>query len=322
MNVCMVGYGMMGTWHSEALQGQDCRLHTLVGRRPEMAGEFAARYGYLKWTTDLREALADKAVDLVILANPSEQHAEFALACLAAGRPTLVEIPLAMNLADCERIVAAAAARRLTLGVVHPLRVRREMVALLERVRAGAEQIRHVGGRFFIHRLENVGGTGYRRSWTDNLLWHHITHLLDFGLWLLDEPVRQVHSFLPPLDPATGTPMEVFLGVETEGDRSLVCTGSYYGRERIFETLVITDRDSYRLDIFNSTLTTGQGAQPAAREADNCALLTQDFVNAVRDGRAPAVTGESVLPAMAVLQTAQDRWDRRHGAQAIPGRPG
>ena len=38
MNVCMVGYGMMGVWHSEALRGLDgVALHTLVGRREEGA---------------------------------------------------------------------------------------------------------------------------------------------------------------------------------------------------------------------------------------------------------------------------------------------
>ena len=36
MNVCMVGYGMMGTWHSESLKNHDCVLHTLVGHNAEI----------------------------------------------------------------------------------------------------------------------------------------------------------------------------------------------------------------------------------------------------------------------------------------------
>ena len=38
LNVCMVGHGMMGIWHSEALRNmEECRLHTVVGRpkKPE-----------------------------------------------------------------------------------------------------------------------------------------------------------------------------------------------------------------------------------------------------------------------------------------------
>lgn len=65
MNICMVGYGMMGTWHSEALKKTGAVLHTVVGRRPEAAREFAERHGYRKWTTALDDALADPAIDIL-----------------------------------------------------------------------------------------------------------------------------------------------------------------------------------------------------------------------------------------------------------------
>jgi 2-hydroxy-4-carboxymuconate semialdehyde hemiacetal dehydrogenase len=320
VNVCIVGYGMMGGWHSDALKDTDAVLHTLVGRRADAAHEFAGRYGYKKWTTSLEQALADPDIDIVILANPSDQHAETAMASVLAGKPTLVEIPLAMNLADGEKIVRTARDLNVTLGVVHPMRVRSEMVALKERLLAGKEQVRQVCGRFYIYRLENVGATGYRRSWTDNLLWHHINHLVDFGMWMLDAPVRRVSSFMPPPDKHTGIPMDLSLGVETERDQSFVCTGSYYGHERLFETFVLTDKDSYRLEIFSSIMTTGAGPQPVIEEKANCMQLTRDFVNAVREGREPVVPGEAVLPALRVLQQVQDAWDAIHGVQSIPGR--
>lgn len=312
---------MMGVWHSDALKDYDCCLHTLVGRRAEPTAEFAARYGYRKWTISLDEALADPEIDLVILANPTELHARTALQSIAAGKHTLVEIPLAMSLPDAQRIVDAARERGVKLGVVHPMRMRPEMAALHERIRAGEEQVRHFGGRFFIYRLENVGATGYRRSWTDNLLWHHITHILDLGLWLLDQPAERVQGYMPDLDSRTGTPMEVFIGLNTAKGQSLVCTGSYYCRERIFDVLIVTGRDSYRRDILHNTLTTGAGTQSTEPEAAACGRVAQDFVRAVRDDREPAIPGHSVLPAMAVLQQVQDEWDRVHGAQSIPGRP-
>ena len=321
MNICMAGHGMMGVWHSDALKDRDCCLHTIVGRRPEPTKAFAELYGYRKWTVDLSEALADEEIDIVILATPSEIHAENALASLAAGKHTLVEIPIAMNLQDANRVVDAARESGLTLGVVHPLRFRQATIALRNKVIAGEANIRQVVTRFYIHRLENVGGTGYKRSWTDNLLWHHITHSLDVGLWLLNEPVREVHSFMPLPDPKTEIPMEVFLGVETEKDQSLICTGSYYSRENMWDALIITDRDTYRIDYTQNKLTTSEGVQSMEQEPENCALVTRDFVQAVKDNRPPAVTGESVLPAMRVLQTAQDTWDKKNGAQILPGRP-
>src|SRR5262245_53995072 len=207
----MVGHGMMGVWHSDALQKADCQLHTVVGRRPEATQAFAASYGYRKWTTSLEEALSDPEIDIVILANPTEQHAETAIASLQHGKHTLLEIPVAMNLADAEQVVATAKACQRTFGMVHQMRTRQVMREIKQRALAGEERVRQVCGRFYIHRLQNVGATGYQRSWTDNILWHHTTHLLDVGLWLLGEPVRRVDSYMPPLDPKTGIPMDIFL---------------------------------------------------------------------------------------------------------------
>lgn len=321
MNICTVGYGMMGTWHSDALKDLDCCLHTLVGRRPEAAKEFAARYGYQHWTTDLEKALADKDIDIVILANPSEMHAATAIQSVTAGKHTLVEIPIAMSLAESEQTVAAANQHAVTLGVCHPVRMRTQMADLRRRAINGEERIRQVVGRFYIHRLENIGGTGYRRSWTDNLLWHHMAHLVDLGLWLLDSPVRQMNSFMPPPDPGTGIPMDASLAVETESEQFMVCTGSHYARELILDFLIVTDCDEYRVDHVGGSLATSAGTRPIATEKETCGLVTRDFLLAVQEKREPAIPGASTLPAMRVLQAAQDQWDRRFGRQCIPGRP-
>ena len=144
MNICMVGYGMMGVWHSEALRRTDAVMHTIVGRRPEATREFAAKYGYRKWTTSLDEALADPAIDVVILATPSEQHEAQAIRCLEAGKHTLIEIPIAMSLAGAERVVAAGEKSGRKYGLCHPMRFRRERRALIERLRSGEETLRHV----------------------------------------------------------------------------------------------------------------------------------------------------------------------------------
>jgi len=327
MNVCMVGYGMMGHSHSEALRDANGTLHTLVGRRAEPAQEFATQYGYRHWTTDFAAALADDEIDVVILANPSEQHAETALASLQAGKHTLVEIPLAMNLADAERVVAEARTRKLNLGVVHPLRMRPEMIALRERALAGDDHVRQVNGRFYIRRLANVGGSGYQRSWTDNLLWHHMAHICDFGLWMLgadaqeDWAWRSVAAAMTPLDPTTGSQMDVCVLLETERDQTMTCTGSYYSRESMYEAFVVTDDNAYRWDIQHRAFVTGGNAQEIAGLGGENGALARDFVDAAETGRPPAVSGESVLPAMRLLQHIQDGWDARHGTRAIPGRP-
>lgn len=322
MNVCMVGYGMMGVWHSEALLRHGAVLHTVVGRREEAARDFAARFGYLKWTLSLDDALADPEVDIVILATPSDQHEVQAIACLEAGKHTLIEIPIAMSLAGAERVVAAGERSGCVYGLSHPMRFRRERTALRARIRAGEETIRHIAGRFFIKRLVNVGATGYQRSWTDNILWHHFCHFVDLGLFLFDgTPIRRVQSHYGQCHALTGIPMECVVLVETEADQTLLVHGSYHAAYRYYDKLIVTDRDTYTFDILAGTLRTGEGIAEIESEQANAARIIEDFLAAVREGRPPLASGSSVLPAMRVLQGVQDEWDARYGARSIPGRP-
>lgn len=322
MKVCVVGYGMMGEWHSQALKEAGVELHTLVGRRPEAARAFAEAHGYRRWTLSLDEALADPAVDAVILATPSEGHEAEAIRCLDAGKHTLIEIPIAMSLAGAERVVAAGEHSGKVYGLSHPMRFRRERDALRARVHAGEERIRHIAGRFFIPRLVNIGATGYRRSWSDNILWHHFCHFVDLGSFLFDfAPIRRVQSHMGPPHETTGIPMECVVLVETEDDHTLLVHGSYHASWRVYDKLIVTDRDTYAYDILAATVRTREGTAPMESEQNNAARIIRDFVAAVREGRPPLASGPSVLPAMRVLQTVQDEWDARFGARSIPGRP-
>lgn len=345
LNVCMVGHGMMGTWHSQALRGvAGCQLHTVVGRpvdpdaeepsggagqKPPSTEEFAADYGYKKWATSLDEALADPEIDIVMIAGPTETHAEMAIKSLKAGKHTLIEIPIAMNLAESEEVVAVAKDQGLTLGLSHPMRFRDEHADVAARVGAGEERVYHTHGRFYIHRLQNVGATGLQRVWTDNILWHHSTHLIDIGLWTVcggdmstaDERVKSVTSFYSKIESRTGIPMEVVIHVETHDNQSVIVTGSYYASWRIYDVLTATDRELYHVDEITSTLRDKNGRRPMASEQANASLIGPDFVRAVAQGREPLVPGWSVLPTMRVLERVQQDWDARYGKQALPGRP-
>jgi 2-hydroxy-4-carboxymuconate semialdehyde hemiacetal dehydrogenase len=312
---------MTGIWHAEALRDAGCVLHTIVGRRSHPTRAFAGEYGFERWSTSYDETLDASDIDIVVLANPSEQHAEFATRALERGKHVLVEIPLALDLASAEALVELADSRGLQLGVVHPLRARRELAELRARIASGEERLSLISGRFLIHRLENVGASGYQRSWTDNLLWHHMAHLVDAGLWIADRPPTRVDSHMPPVDPRTGIPMDVGLLIQMGDPVAISVVGSYGSHERAFELTVITDANSYRLDVLNSSLTTSAGSVAIEDEGPNCKRITRDFVDAVAGGRRPAVGGLDVLPAMRVLEEVQNAWDTNYGRQPLPGRP-
>jgi 2-hydroxy-4-carboxymuconate semialdehyde hemiacetal dehydrogenase len=321
INVCIVGYGMMGRWHSEALKGRkDCRLYSLVGRRAEPTAAFAKEFGFRACYTNLGECLSDPAIDAVIVASPSEEHAGNSMAALASGKHVLVEIPIAMSEAHAERMIGNAESRNLKLAAVYPMRMMPDMIALRGRLEGGEERLRMIDSRFIIKRWENVGWTGYRRSWTDNLLWHHLGHLVDFALWLAGSAVVSVSGYQPAPDPRTGTPMDASIIVATEADHSMAFIGSYAGHRPICGTLILTDRDCYQIDAITNTLKTETGITQMADEQADCAAALHDFLDAVRDNRPPAISCRSTLPAMRVLQRIQDSWEARPGIRSIPGR--
>src|SRR5207237_726687 len=64
LRACVVGYGMMGEWHTRALERAGCALQLLVGRRTENARAFAASHGYERWSDRFEDALTSPEVDL------------------------------------------------------------------------------------------------------------------------------------------------------------------------------------------------------------------------------------------------------------------
>ena len=112
---------------------------------------------------------------------------------------------------------------------------------------------------------------------------------------------------MSPLDPATGIPMDVAMLMRTELGQPLLCTGSYYGRERIFDLLVVTDVDSYRLDVFAATLARAGGPTIGPPEEECCWRVTLDFVEAAYGGRDTACSGRLGAPGIRALASRPAR---------------
>jgi predicted dehydrogenase len=99
--------------------GERSTLVAVARRRAELAEEFARRFGaprsYPRW----EDLLRDHEVDAVYVATPVALHAEIAVAAAAAGKHVLCEKPMAMTIEECERMVAAADAADVLLGVAY-----------------------------------------------------------------------------------------------------------------------------------------------------------------------------------------------------------
>jgi predicted dehydrogenase len=124
--VLVVGCGHMGVSHARAYHGltDDFEIVGLVSRgaasRGKLNAEFGGRYAEF---ADYNQALAETKPDAVCISTYTETHAPYATAALEAGAHVFLEKPVADNIADCERIVALARARKRKLIVGYILQV-------------------------------------------------------------------------------------------------------------------------------------------------------------------------------------------------------
>jgi len=91
------------------------------------------------YTYDQYDAmLASGAVDAVYIALPNSQHADYAIRAARAGVHVLVEKPLAVTVAECQAMIAAADTAGVWLMTAYRLHSEPGTVAALDLVRSGA----------------------------------------------------------------------------------------------------------------------------------------------------------------------------------------
>ena len=308
MNICMVGYGAIAEKHMEALAKIDgVNPHVLVGRRQEPTGEFADQWGFRHHTLDLDAALADDQVDAVVIASPNEVHAVQAEKSLKAGKHLLLEIPIALNLADSRRITALSREVDRRLMVCHTWRYMPAIREVRRRVREGELHLHHIISFFGIQRKSNSSWTGKVRSWTDNILWHHAAHAVDLMIWVCGgQQAKDIHCRFGPPHPAQGT-MDMHLTMRLN-DTLASISQSYNISTFRLRWLFIGEEASLEYDMGTLYNTDGDVVVPHRGIVD---LTDQnaEFVAAVREGRDTDITGEDILPTMEVLHAAQESAD-------------
>ena len=119
----LIGTGFMGRAHAIAL-GSVARVFEGItaprcvavadddARKAEKA---AGDLGFERGTSDWRELLDDPEIGVIDICTPNYLHAEMALAAIGAGKHVYCEKPLALDVAEAERLARAAA----DAGVVH-----------------------------------------------------------------------------------------------------------------------------------------------------------------------------------------------------------
>ena len=98
---------------------ETCELVAVNRERADLAESFAREFGARSWYGNWRGLIADAAVDAVYIATPVYLHAEQTIAAAEAGKHVLCEKPMAMDTAECDRMIAACQANGVKLGIAY-----------------------------------------------------------------------------------------------------------------------------------------------------------------------------------------------------------
>lgn len=304
MRLCFVGYGSIAQAHARAFREiPEVEFSWVVGRDPDATRAFAAEWGFARWTLSLEEALSSD-VDGVVITSPSDMHAAQTEAALRAGKHVLAEIPLSTNLADAERVAALARETGLRVQVAHTQRYDPALRELRRRIAEGELHPHHLVCRWFFLRRENVNWMGRRRSWTDNLLWHHACHVADASLWLLGADATGLHAQFSRPHAELAIPLDLDLQFHA-GDALASISMSYNSPWPRHDYCLIGEEATVE---FREGKLWGPEGVVWAPNGHPEAIPEQDreWLAAIREDRVPEVSPDAVLPAMRALQAAQD----------------
>lgn len=308
MNVGIVGYGAIAGKHMEALQEiPGLTPAWLVGRRAEPMAAFVSRWGFERQTLRLEEALADPALDAVVITSPNELHAPQAELALRAGKHVLLEIPAALTLAEVEQLSNLARAVNRHLMVAHTMRFFPAIREIRRRVESGELRVEHFVGEFMMVRRQNITAAGTPRSWTDNLLWHHGAHMVDVILWICGSAGTagntDIICRLGPEHPTQGV-MNLSISMGLPNGAIATVAQSYGSREFRWRLDVYGVEETLRFDMGQLVDSTGTVLVPRQSVVD---LRDQDreFIDSIRENRDPAITVDEILPAMRLLHQAE-----------------
>jgi len=119
-------WGIIGCGNSADFKGGPAlynaagsELVAVMRRDAEKAADFATRHGVKRHYCRVEDVLADEQVNAIYIATPPHLHAEQTIQTAQAGKHVLREKPMAMNVAECQRMIQACKEARGQLCVAY-----------------------------------------------------------------------------------------------------------------------------------------------------------------------------------------------------------
>ena len=317
----LIGCGRVAPRHAQSLiQLSDTQLVAVADIREDRARRFSAEYGAQAYT-DYDNMLARPDIDAVTVCVPSGLHAQVAIDVLQAGKHVLVEKPIALNLADADRMIATAREAGLTLGVVLQNRYNspvQQVRTLVDQGRLGKLYLGSVCVRWYRPQSYYEDGWHGTLSMDGGALMNQSIHHLDALQWFMG-PVASVYAYtatlahtmesedvgvavvrfrsgaLATVEGSTLTwPQNLEGSVALFGKRGSVKIGGT-ALSRI--TLWKVDGELER----EAEILTGQRVDPPTVYGYSHREVIHDFARALLDGREPSTPGPEARKSLALV---------------------
>jgi len=314
MRLCVAGaYGAFGMKHLDALDNiEGVTVTSVMGPSEDKIKALAEARGIGHSATDLNECLKRDDVDAVILATPTQLHAEQAIASMRAGKPVLIEIPMADSLADSEKICHVQKETGVLAMAGQVRRFNPSHQWIHAKIAAGELKVQQMDVQSYFFRRTNMNAKGEPRSWTDHLLWHHACHTVDLFQYQTGEVVSDCFGLEGPHHPELGIAMDMSIGMKTPS--GAICTLSLsFNNDGALGTFFryICDHGTYiaRYDDLYDGRENQIDLSDVAVSNNGIELIDREFIAAIKEGREPNGSVHDTLDAMRTL----DRIEKSFG---------
>ncbi len=195
IRVCLVGAGRAGKVHANSLFSHtpDAKVVGVVDASSEALQATGDQFGIEARYETLEAALDGLAFEAVVITTPTFTHQPLAVLAAEAGKHVFLEKPMALTIAECDAISAAAQRSGVLLQIGFMRRFAPEFVAAFERIQAG-----EIGRPMMIKSLSH--GPGLPPPWaldlkkSNGLLAEVNSHDWDCVRWLVGSNPQRVYA--------------------------------------------------------------------------------------------------------------------------------
>ena len=296
LRIGVVGVGVMGSNHARVLAGLPGAELAGVADPDAKQAEFVARTLGCAAVPDV-EGLLDLGIDAITIAAPTHLHREVALAATARGVHVLVEKPIASSVEEGHEIIDAARDAGVTLMVGHVERFNPAVEAIKDAIRGEdilSIAITRVGP--FPPRMSNVG-----------VVIDLAVHDIDLIRWFTDSDIIEVQ---PQLSSAVAEREDIALLQFRTASGVLAHINTNWLTPFKARNVTVATRRKYVMgDLLTRQVTECFGFQPdgsysmrhlSVGHAEPLRSELLAFLQAIRSGASPAVTGEQGVASLEV----------------------